>query len=748
MVRAPLSNAIARGGSLLASRRRSSDNPYPPWILICREPGGFAMSLEAAAATASAGAPVAPPTVYVLEEAKDAPFGDEDDGVVFAEVPLGGDAGDLSGAGVGGGGGGGDGDGLGDEAGEDEAEQVAAIERALQAIKSGSPGAGAGANGDTRRQGSAQSAARPSTGAATAAPAAAGGAADASSQAVRSNSSTGMPVASVVSKPTVVDDFIRNFLMKHGMKKSLDCFQAEWFQLVQEGRVPADDARAVPDIYTKNQQLEAELQQLRAQVQRAEKVAEDAKGMWDKFRRERDTHKMHHRRVVQEKDKLLSDLRRVKAHVDNLEPTVRQLRKRLDEVGKEKVLLTMERDKLASRLEALEVQHPGTTTSALDSTGASSGSAGSSRSAGSAARTHAAAAQRSYASMSEEEKKRNLTSAMGGASHSGGKGGFGASSARKDAPFPPAERENPYLEAAFDPLELERFTLNKTFKAHSHAISALAMHPTKPVVATASDDRSWKIWSLPKGDLVISGEGHKDWISGCDFHPQGTILATASGDATLKLWDLKNAVCAATLTDHTHAVWDVAFHDLGDFVASCSLDHTARLWDLRSGRCRQTYRGHVDSVNALCWQPFSNNLCTGSGDKTVALYDMRSGLCVQSFYGHSNAVNHVAFNLRGDSIVSADADGALKVWDVRMVTERCTITTAARMPFNQARFDRSGQRIVAASDSGVLKVFGLDGKPLADLVGHEEAVQAVVLDPQGKFAVSSGADATLRLWRL
>ena len=41
-----------------------------------------------------------------------------------------------------------------------------------------------------------------------------------------------------------------------------------------------------------------------------------ARGMWDKLRKERDHHRMHHRRVAQEKDKLLNDLRRLKTHIE------------------------------------------------------------------------------------------------------------------------------------------------------------------------------------------------------------------------------------------------------------------------------------------------------------------------------------------------------------------------------------------------------------------------------------------------
>ena len=33
---------------------------------------------------------------------------------------------------------------------------------------------------------------------------------------------------SVTQRPEVVDDFVRNFLVRMGMHKTLDCFQTEW----------------------------------------------------------------------------------------------------------------------------------------------------------------------------------------------------------------------------------------------------------------------------------------------------------------------------------------------------------------------------------------------------------------------------------------------------------------------------------------------------------------------------------------
>lgn len=193
------------------------------------------------------------------------------------------------------------------------------------------------------------------------------------------------------------------------------------------------------------------------------------------------------------------------------------------------------------------------------------------------------------------------------------------------------DRENPYLNLQFEPQRADKYELRKTYKAHIAPISALALHPKKSIVATASDDHTWKMWSIPNGELILTGEGHKSWVSCIDFHPKAATLATSSGDGTVKLWDFAKSKCVATLSDHAQAVWGVAYHDSGDFVASCSMDHTAKLWDVARGKCRGTLRGHVDSVNAIIFQPFSNNICTCAGDKTVraVLPGLLLELCVR-----------------------------------------------------------------------------------------------------------------------
>jgi WD40 repeat protein len=85
--------------------------------------------------------------------------------------------------------------------------------------------------------------------------------------------------------------------------------------------------------------------------------------------------------------------------------------------------------------------------------------------------------------------------------------------------------------------------LYRYIKGHLMSVSNLALHPKKSILATASDDATWKMWDLPSGDLIMSGDGHKDWVAGVNFHPQGTHLASASGDCTVKIWDFAQKRC-------------------------------------------------------------------------------------------------------------------------------------------------------------------------------------------------------------
>lgn len=485
--------------------------------------------------------------------------------------------------------------------------------------------------------------------------------------------------------------------MPYPQQETLDAFQREWYRLSGEGKLSALDVDPVPDIYVRNQQLRNQLQALQAEAEQMQDVSTAAKSTWDRYRKERDFHRMHHKRVVQEKKRLVADLRRLKSHCDSYEPMLNMMRTKYETAMKEKMMLRLERDRLAAKVAAFEEQ------------------------------------------MKQLEAARASDTASPPAAAT--KRGARSSSRLPDSCI------NPYHSRPATEAPMERWGLSKTFQAHNAAISAIAVHPSRPVVATASDDCSWKMWGLPGGELLMSAEGHADWLSSIAFAPSGAQLATGSADCSVKIWDFATSRCMVSLSEHSQAVWGVAYHDVTDnFAVSCSMDHTAKVWDLVAAKCKHTLRGHVDSVNSVCFQPYSNNVCTGSGDKTVSLWDCRSGLCIQTFYGHKNSINSVSFRVTGDTIASGDADGVVRLWDVRMVAEKAAFTVG-QYPCNATAFDPSGKWLAAGCDDGQVRVFDTElGELRTTMTGHSDAVQCCTFDRKGQWMVTGGSDATLRLW--
>ena len=82
----------------------------------------------------------------------------------------------------------------------------------------------------------------------------------------------------------------------------------------------------------------------------AQDVAQRASSTWDKFKKERDFHRMHHKRVAQEKNKLITDIKQLKAHYAKYEPTILELKRKYESAMKEKMLANLERDKMAAKV--------------------------------------------------------------------------------------------------------------------------------------------------------------------------------------------------------------------------------------------------------------------------------------------------------------------------------------------------------------------------------------------------------------
>ncbi|XP_008066033.1 sperm-associated antigen 16 protein [Carlito syrichta] len=74
--------------------------------------------------------------------------------------------------------------------------------------------------------------------------------------------------------PEVIEDFLCNFLIKMGMTRTLDCFQSEWYELIQKGGTELRTVGNVPDVYTQIMLLENENKNLKKDLKHYKQAAE------------------------------------------------------------------------------------------------------------------------------------------------------------------------------------------------------------------------------------------------------------------------------------------------------------------------------------------------------------------------------------------------------------------------------------------------------------------------------------------
>eukprot|EP01105_Mastigella_eilhardi_P025455 TRINITY_DN6927_c0_g1_i1.p1 TRINITY_DN6927_c0_g1~~TRINITY_DN6927_c0_g1_i1.p1 ORF type:complete len:713 (-),score=182.73 TRINITY_DN6927_c0_g1_i1:91-1998(-) len=578
------------------------------------------------------------------------------------------------------------------------------------------------------------------------------------------------PTPRTEKKSEPVDDFLRNYLLKMGLHRTLETFQTEWYERQHKGLLKDQEMlEGVTDVYQQNQLLLGQVQTLLADMDKLKQKSSQMQEALAKSKKERDFHRMHHKRLGQEKNKLLMDLHRANAKSTSHEPELEAMRNRFESSHRELMITRNEKHNLQKKVEELNSSLKEVTEQTAKQQLQQSQSQSQPQSAAITPPPSAPQQQpTSPANNTRRSKGAKSGSRMSAARESArGVGTSKMATASLNSPkrvhhpqdreLPAENRSNPWLSAeSFQRLLVPdgaAYRNTKTTRAHTLPISSICLHPRRPLAVTVSDDTTFKVWSLPDCEVCVTGDGHKDWIADCAFHPSGAFLATASGDTTVKVWNLTKQFCSATFTDHTQVVWGCVFHDTGDFLASCSMDGTTKLFDLHSQRCRQTFRGHDGSVNYLAFQPFTNVLCTCSVDKALMFWDVRSADCLKILRSHTNACNHVCFNLRGDVVASTDADGVVKIWDLRTVTERQSIN-AGPFPANKAAFDHTASTVFVPSDDGAIKVFNVnDGKLVAELKGHEEAVQAVQMVPPpvadvlgAPLLLSVSSDTTLRTW--
>jgi WD40 repeat protein len=141
--------------------------------------------------------------------------------------------------------------------------------------------------------------------------------------------------------------------------------------------------------------------------------------------------------------------------------------------------------------------------------------------------------------------------------------------------------------------------LLSNIKGHTEAVVDLAFSNNGKKLATASDDKTIKIWDMPDGKIihsikvpehvqavVFSPDDKRLMTGGRDKIMIGEFLQEIFGDSkfnkgiSARLWDVKDGTLLQTFAEHSNDVNDIAYSIDGKYIATASSDKTVQIWKL------------------------------------------------------------------------------------------------------------------------------------------------------------------------
>jgi len=153
------------------------------------------------------------------------------------------------------------------------------------------------------------------------------------------------------------------------------------------------------------------------------------------------------------------------------------------------------------------------------------------------------------------------------------------------------------------------------------------------------------------------------------------LLASASADKTIKLWDLHTTRCAKSYSYHTDKVCSVAWHPVESTVLlSGSYDRTVVAADMRAPDAQVPRWGVESDVENVRWDPHNqNNFFVSTENGMIHYHDIRNAPAnptatkpVWTLQAHDESVS--AFDINSvipGFMATGSSDKTVKIWNIQ-----------------------------------------------------------------------------------
>ncbi|XP_014208732.1 GATOR complex protein WDR24 [Copidosoma floridanum] len=162
-----------------------------------------------------------------------------------------------------------------------------------------------------------------------------------------------------------------------------------------------------------------------------------------------------------------------------------------------------------------------------------------------------------------------------------------------------------------------------TFVSNTESVRDVQFSPQQPnTFAAVSENGHVQMWDVRRPERCFQDfTAHSGPIFACEWHPETSWIATASRDKTIKVWDLTTKP-SCDYTIHTLvSVGRIKWRPNRKYqIASCSLlvDYSINVWDIRRPYIPfAIFEEHTNSPLAIIWRGDPQSLLSSSRDQTL-----------------------------------------------------------------------------------------------------------------------------------
>uniref|UniRef100_A0A8C4HG47 Striatin N-terminal domain-containing protein n=1 Tax=Dicentrarchus labrax TaxID=13489 RepID=A0A8C4HG47_DICLA len=314
-----------------------------------------------------------------------------------------------------------------------------------------------------------------------------------------------------------------------------------------------------------------------------------------------------------------------------------------------------------------------------------------------------------------------------------------------------------------------------TLRSHFDSVRSLAFHPVEPVLVTASEDHTLKLWNLQKTapakkcaaldvEPIYTFRAHSGAVLCVTMSSSGEQCFSGGVDGTIQSWNTPNpnidpydsyepTVLRGALCGHTDSVWGLVYSSAHRRLLSCSADGTVRLWNAEHGEPLLSVfvsdLGVPTSVDLVSSEPA--HMVTSFNTGHIGLFNMETQQLVNRTTNHwSHSINKVLSHPTLPITITAQEDRHIQFFDNNtgklihsMVAHLDSVTSLA--------VDPNGLYLMSGSHDCSIRLWNMESKTcIQEFTAHrkksEESIHDVAFHPTKCYIGSAGADALAKVF--